>query len=78
MPYRLTPPISAFAWGMTVLSVVMSVFILLHSYKSAAKGMYGLALRAKPPSSGKRILLERDHVVLGRGSALTRRWSSAT
>ena len=59
MPYRLTPPISAFAWGMTVLSVVMSVFILLHSYKSAAKECTASLLRAKPPKSGKRILLER-------------------
>ena len=59
MPYRLTPPISVFAWGMTVLSVVMSVFILLHSYKSAAKECTASLLRAKPPKSGKRILLER-------------------
>ena len=59
MPYRLTPPISAFAWGMTVLSVVMSVFILLHSYKSAAKECTASLLRAKPPKSGKRILLDR-------------------
>ena len=59
MPYRLTPPISVFAWGMTVLSVVMSVFILLHSYKSAAKECTASLLRAKPPKSGRRILLER-------------------
>ena len=44
---------------MTVLSVVMSVFILLHSYKSAAKECTASLLRAKPPKSGKRILLER-------------------
>ena len=59
MPYRLTPPISAFAWGMTLLSVVMSIFILLHSYKSAAKECTASLLRAKPPKNGKRILLER-------------------
>ena len=59
MPYRLTPPISAFAWGMTLLSVVMSIFILLHSYKSAAKECTASLQRAKPPKNGKRILLER-------------------
>ena len=59
MPYRLTPPISAFAWAMTVLSVVMSIFILLYSYRSAAKECTASLLRAKPPKNGKRILLER-------------------
>lgn len=44
---------------MTLLSVVMSIFILLHSYKSAAKECTASLLRAKPPKNGKRILLER-------------------
>ena len=41
MPYRLTPPISAFAWGMTLLSVVMSIFILLHSYNEETTDIDG-------------------------------------
>jgi len=59
MPYQLTPPISAPAWGMTVLSVLLSVGILLYSYKSAARETTAALLRPKPPKAGKRILLER-------------------
>ncbi len=59
MPYQLTPPISLPAWLMTGLSVLMSVGILLHSYKSAARETTAALLRAKPPKAGKRILLER-------------------
>lgn len=59
MPYRLTPPISLPAWGMTLLTVVMSVGILLLSYRSAARETTAALLRPKPPKDGKRILLER-------------------
>lgn len=59
MPYQLTPPISLPAWGMTLLTVVMSVGILLLSYRSAARETTAALLRPKPPKDGKRILLER-------------------
>jgi len=59
MPYQLHPPISAPAWGMTVLSVIMSIGICMISYHSAAKETTASLLRPKPPKDGKRILLER-------------------
>ena len=59
MPYQLTPPISLAACGMTLLTVVMSVGILLLSYRSAARETTAALLRPKPPKDGKRILLER-------------------
>ena len=59
MPYQLTPPISAPAWGMTVLSVLLSMGILLYSYRASARETTAALLRPKPPKDGKRILLER-------------------
>ena len=59
MPYQLHPPVSAPAWLMTVLSVIMSVGICMVSYRSAAKETTASLLRPKPPKDGKRILLER-------------------
>lgn len=59
MPYQLHPPISAPAWIMTGLSVIMSMGICLLSYRSAAKETTASLLRPKPPKDGKRILLER-------------------
>lgn len=59
MPYQLVPPISLPAWCMTALSVVMSVGILLYSYRNAARETTAALLRPKPPRDGKRILLER-------------------
>ena len=59
MPYQLHPPISAPAWAMTALSVLMSIGICMISYHSAARKTTASLLRPKPPKDGKRILLER-------------------
>ena len=59
MPYQLTPPISVSAWCMTGLSVVLSMGILLYSYRASARETTAALLRPKPPKDGKRILLER-------------------
>ena len=59
MPYQLTPPISVPAWCMTGLSVVLSMGILLYSYRASAHETTAALLRPKPPKDGKRILLER-------------------
>ena len=59
MPYQLSPPISVPAWCMTGLSVVLSMGILLYSYRASARETTAALLRPKPPKDGKRILLER-------------------
>ena len=59
MPYQLSPPISVPAWCMTGLSVVLSMGILLYSYRASAHETTAALLRPKPPKDGKRILLER-------------------
>ena len=59
MPYRLRPPISAPAWCMVGLTVVMSVTICFFTYRKSAKESTAALLRPKPPKDGKRILLER-------------------
>ena len=59
MPYQLTPPISVPAWCMTGLSVVLSMGILLYSYRASARETTAALLRPKPPKDGRRILLER-------------------
>ena len=58
-PWQLHAPISPWAWGITALSVVLSVFICLHTYRKAARETTASLLRPKPPKSGTRILLER-------------------
>lgn len=57
-PWQKHAPISLAAWSITVLSVVLSVFICLHTYRQAAKETTASLLRPKPPKSGTRILLE--------------------
>ena len=59
MPYRLEPPISAPAWCMVGLTVMMSMGICFFTYHRAAKETTAALLRPKPPKDGKRILLER-------------------
>ena len=59
MPYQLSPPISVPAWCMTGLSVLLSMGILLYSYRASARETTAALLRPKPPKDGKRILLER-------------------
>jgi len=59
MPYRLEPPISAPAWCMVGLTVVMSVAICFYTYQKSARETTAALLRPKPPKDGKRILLER-------------------
>ena len=58
-PWRLHAPISPAAWIITALSVALSVFICLHTYRKAARETTASLLRPKPPKSGTRILLER-------------------
>ncbi len=58
-PYRLEPPISAAAWSMVGVSVVMSALICLWTFRRTAKESAADLLRPKPPKSGRRILLER-------------------
>jgi len=59
MPYQLEPPISLPAWGMVLLTVIMSMGICFFTYHRAAKETTAALLRPKPPKDGKRILLER-------------------
>ena len=59
MPYRLHPPISLPAWGMVLLTVVMSMGICLRAYRRTARETPAELLRPKPPKSGRRILMER-------------------
>ena len=59
MPYRLRPPISAPAWGMVLLTMVMSVAICYYTYRQSARETTAALLRPKPPKEGKRILFER-------------------
>lgn len=59
MPYRLEPAISLPAWGMVLLTVVMSVAICYYTYKKSARETTAALLRPKPPKDGKRILFER-------------------
>ena len=58
-PWRMHAPISGLAWGMTAVSVLLSVFICLHTYRKTARETTASLLRPKPPKSGTRILLER-------------------
>lgn len=58
-PWRMHAPISMLAWGMTAVSVLLSVFICLHTYRKTARETTASLLRPKPPKSGTRILLER-------------------
>ena len=58
-PWQRHAPISTAAWSITALSVVLSVFICLHTYMKAARETTASLLRPKPPKSGTRILLER-------------------
>lgn len=58
-PWQKHAPISPAAWGITVLSVILSVFICLRTYRTAARETTASLLRPKPPKSGTRILLER-------------------
>ena len=58
-PYRIEPPISAPAWGIVLLIIVMSTGICLIAYRRSARECTAALLRPKPPKDGKRILLER-------------------
>ena len=58
-PWQKHAPISPAAWTITALSVVLSVFICLRTYRKAARETTASLLRPKPPKSGTRILLER-------------------
>ena len=60
-PYMLIPPISFSAWGMTVLSVVLSVVICLWTLRRSLRESPAELLRPKPPKGGTRIFLERFH-----------------
>ena len=58
-PYMLRPPISPAAYGMTVLSVLLSVAICMLTLRSSLQEETADLLRPKAPRSGTRVLLER-------------------
>lgn len=58
-PYRIYPSISPQAWGMVLLTVVMSVGICWYTYQKSSRETTAELLRAKPPKAGRRIFLER-------------------
>lgn len=59
VPAMLRAPISPLSWLMAALTVVLSLFICMHSYNAAARECTAELLRPRPPKSGTRILLER-------------------
>lgn len=59
VPAMLRAPISLLSWLMAALTVVLSLFICMHSYNAAARECTAELLRPRPPKSGTRILLER-------------------
>ena len=58
-PFRLEPPISLPAWGITLLIICMSTAICMIAYRKSARECTAALLRPKPPQDGKRLLLER-------------------
>ena len=58
-PDMMWPPISPIAYGMTVLSVALSVLICQIALRSSMRESPAELLRPKPPKSGTRVLLER-------------------
>ena len=58
-PYMLRPPISRIAYGMTVLSVLLSVVICMLTLHSSLQEQTADLMRPRPPKGGTRILLER-------------------
>ena len=58
-PYMLRPPISRIAFGMTVLSVLLSVAICMLTLRSSLREQTADLMRPRPPKGGTRILLER-------------------
>ncbi len=58
-PYVLRAPISPAAYGMTVLSVLLSVAICQFTLRTSLGEQTADLMRPRPPKSGTRILLER-------------------
>lgn len=58
-PYQIYPAISNHAWGMALLTVMMSVGICLYTYQKASCETTAELLRPKPPKAGRRVFLER-------------------
>ncbi len=58
-PYVLRPPISPVAYGMTVLSVLLSIAICQFTLRVSLKEQTADLMRPRPPKGGTRILLER-------------------
>ena len=58
-PYMLRPPVSAIAYALTVLSVLLSVLICQLTLRSSLAERTAELLRPKPPRGGTRVLLER-------------------
>ena len=58
-PYQIYPSVSAAAWGMAALTVLMSMGICLYTYQKASRETTAELLRPKPPKAGRRIFLER-------------------
>ena len=58
-PAMMWPPISLIAYGMTALSIVLSVLICQIALRSSMRESPAELLRPKPPKGGTRVLLER-------------------
>lgn len=58
VPTMLRAPISPLSWAAAALTVLLSLYICLHSYNAAARECTAELLRPVPPKSGVRILLE--------------------
>ncbi len=58
LPEKLRAPISASAWGMAGLMVLLSVGICLYAYRKQARETTAALLRPRPPRAGSRVLLE--------------------
>ena len=58
-PYVLRAPISPAAYGMTVLSVLLSIAICQFTLRASLKEQTADLMRQRPPKGGTRVLLER-------------------
>lgn len=58
-PYMLRPKVSLSAYGMALLSVLLSAAICILTLRSSLNEQTADLMRPKPPKSGTRVLLER-------------------
>ncbi len=58
-PYMLRAPVSPTVYGLTVVSVLLSVLICMLTLRSSLREVTAELMRPKAPGSGTRVLLER-------------------